>query len=327
MLHITDEGRALIRQALGASLYKRAAPITLAGPPVSEPAGKKSRQLRRQRFDRMVNNAEAILRTGRPTYFEFEGACIAGFRTALVLEGGWYWDDADRAARGVVETALSRIGAERPTFDQAQPEVIYEGLIERTRCIRCGHGIPEDRYTNGKVAKFCSDRCSKNDSAERARLSHGARNWSEWLAFAAVQKNDNLINKRRDCIQCGKVFISIHREQVFCSLACKGQNSAVHQVRPCETCGKEFQTRASRAAGGVSKFCSKPCAVTATWEKRRQTMACDDLGRVQMVPREERSCVVCSTIFRPKRASDPKSTCSVPCRYRLRSQTRWGVPA
>lgn len=314
MLMITEEGRALIRQALGASLYQRNVPVTLAGPkPVA--VKDKGQKLTTARHDRMLQSAIVIMRQSTASAFEFEGAVRAGIRSQLCLEG-WRWSHADAVAAGITDRALSRIGAVRPTFMQGQPTSDWGDLVERTRCVNCGERIPQERKQHGPRVRFCSDACGKSES--------GNRTWAEWLAAAASRKEAYRTLKTKECEQCGSDFVAIDGAQRFCTLTCKGAASRIRDERPCGTCGTSFLPKMNPA--GLQRFCSKPCAVTATWEKRRQTMACDDLGRVQMVPREERSCVVCSTMFRPKRASDRKSTCSVACQYRLRSQTRWGVP-
>lgn len=78
-----------------------------------------------------------------------------GIRSGLILQGGWRWRDADAAARDVVRSALRRIGARRPSWQQGQPEFTqFAVLYERTRCVRCGWKLPEGHR------RFCSRRCS-----------------------------------------------------------------------------------------------------------------------------------------------------------------------
>lgn len=61
-----------------------------------------------------------ILDTGEPTKFAFEGACHAGLRARLCLEGT-AWPQADKFANEVVNEALRRIGASRPTWQEGSP--------------------------------------------------------------------------------------------------------------------------------------------------------------------------------------------------------------
>lgn len=94
--------------------------------------------------------------------FGLEGPLRSAMRADLCMRG-WQWSDADQAARDVVATAHSLLGAERPDWYEGQPEyVIAPGvLIERTRCAWCHKRLPEGR------PKFCSDTCK---SAYKGRV-------------------------------------------------------------------------------------------------------------------------------------------------------------
>ena len=97
------------------------------------------------------------LEAGRaPSPFVYEGPFRASIRAALTLQG-WRWAPADDAAVLVVTIALELLQAERPSWEQGQPDHVTHGgaLIARTRCIRCHAPLPEGHF------KFCSPTCGQ----------------------------------------------------------------------------------------------------------------------------------------------------------------------
>lgn len=116
------------------------------------------RKLNQARRNHLIDKTAKILNTGEASKFEFEASCRHGIRSSLCLQG-WSWTDADLIATEIVAAALNRIGAERPTWAEGQPEYTQNGggaLIERTRCIRCHTQLPEGHY------KFCSKLCGQS---------------------------------------------------------------------------------------------------------------------------------------------------------------------
>lgn len=152
MLAITEEGMKLVRAAMtGWQGRGRTVKVTLAGPKPRKPkANTVTEGYRRTLIDQIV----AIMRKGEPSVFAFEGFMRHGIRSGLCRRG-WDWHDADALAADVVGAALARLGAKRPTWQQAQPEWVQYGvtLIERERCVNCGWQLPEGH------TKFCSSRC------------------------------------------------------------------------------------------------------------------------------------------------------------------------
>lgn len=123
--------------------------------PKPEPKAK-LRRINKDRRRHLVETVAAILKRGEPTVFAFEAACRHGLRSRLCLQG-WKWAEADALAAEIVATALNRIGARRPTWEEGQPEFAQNGagaLIERTRCIRCHKPLPENHR------KFCGHTCA-----------------------------------------------------------------------------------------------------------------------------------------------------------------------
>ena len=104
---------------------------------------------------------------GAPSWFTLEGPAVAVIRAQLCLER-WPWSAADWAARDVVGEALARVGAERPSWAEGQPEFTQGGIIrtERTSCAECGKPLPEGHKL------FCSKRCG---DAARSRRHHQAK--------------------------------------------------------------------------------------------------------------------------------------------------------
>jgi hypothetical protein len=119
--------------------------------------------------------SEALAAGRIPSKFAYEALFRASLRSALCLQG-WGWADADQAAAGVVQASLRKLKAERPSWNEGQPEWTIEGgtLIERTRCIRCHNPLPEGHF------KFCSALCK---GGHHARL--------HWLR----QANEGQISK------------------------------------------------------------------------------------------------------------------------------------
>lgn len=168
---IDPHTRARLFGSQSAYLLLRAKPVTLAGHREKRRKRKGDQVYRR----RLIDQTAVIMRRGEPTDFAFEGFMRHGLRSGLCLRG-WSWADADDMAADIVRSALSQIGAKRPTYQQGQPEWVQDGVItfERERCIRCGWALPEGNW------KYCSARCS---SAHRMDL-HRRFTVEQWEAVS-----------------------------------------------------------------------------------------------------------------------------------------------
>jgi hypothetical protein len=126
------------------------------------------RQAQRAARAEAVRRIACILKTYETSPFQYEGACIHGVRSALCLRG-WQWSAANDHARSLVHSALDRIGARRPSWDQGQPEYLQYGIVmvERTRCARCTRKLPDDRRI------WCSDVCFMNAHKAKQRRHEG----------------------------------------------------------------------------------------------------------------------------------------------------------
>lgn len=115
----------------------------------------KSRRINADRRKHLVNLIAEILKQGEPTRFSHEAPCRHALRSKLCLQG-WGWQEADTMAKEIVDAALNRVGARRPSWKEGQPEWTQDGFapIERTRCVNCGGRLPEENL------KFCSRICT-----------------------------------------------------------------------------------------------------------------------------------------------------------------------
>ncbi len=286
MLQITPAALALLRSAQEAANSRIRRKLQRA---------KSARKLNAERSGRLTDLTARILKTGEPTVFAFEGACRAGIRASLCLEG-WKWADADDAARAVIGRALNQIGAERPTWNQGQPEYVSLAGTARTHCARCGGKIDEDRgSTNGTPVRYCSDLCAHNAMAERKRLSGEKVSLAEYLATCAARSAQTMEERATDCAHCGTVFVTRRADRKFCSRECYAEAKTKWQDRECLHCGTVFKPKNS-GGKGVSRYCSRECA-----------------GAMRVRSRPALQCLTCSTIFYPPYPSDKRSYCSPVC--------------
>jgi endogenous inhibitor of DNA gyrase (YacG/DUF329 family) len=171
-----------------------------------------------RRREALVATVAAILDTGEPTRFAFEGAAVAGLRSGMCL-AAWPWREADAQAREVVGAALRRLGAERPRWIDGQPEVVEPVGELRSCCIRCGKMLPEDGPAKGAHRKYCSRECKQNQAAEAKRKDHRRRSAAERAAADAAKMAARV---RRPCPVCGKPIGKRDIEAKYCSRKCAG---------------------------------------------------------------------------------------------------------
>jgi hypothetical protein len=269
----------------------------------------KPRQLNKDKRRHLVATVLAILESGTPTKFAYEASCRYGLRRTFCVEG-WPFHEADATAADIVSTALRRIGAQRPTWQQGQPEWQQFGYapVEYTRCLHCGGAIPPDRGSrNGSAVKYCSALCGQAAYMRKARRSGERMTMAEHLAALAARKKRTYLEREKQCEQCGQTFhpgYAVNRQR-FCCLACAkaGQSRPRRSNRACVRCGATFKPKHAAA-----KYCS-----TACYEHRGHSKHSG----------EERTCLVCQTVFRAK-ATLTTRTCSPACGYKFRKDNRRG---
>lgn len=135
------------------------------------------------RFQALVGDLVGAVRLAFETeqtasIFGLEGPLRAGLRADFCRQG-WGWNTADMTARELLAEVFARIGAERPTWNEGQPEWAIEAgtLIERTRCVRCHAPLPEGHY------KFCSRLCNTSHAAFMHRKRQASEDQAVWLAI------------------------------------------------------------------------------------------------------------------------------------------------
>ncbi|WP_159727171.1 hypothetical protein [Methylosinus sp. Ce-a6] len=181
--------------------------VTLA--PVRPAPAKK---LPRHRREAIVDLVAALMRWAEPTAFAIEGPARAAIRARL-CEAGWKWGRADAAADDAVQAALARVGAERPTWKQGQPEWTQEAVlpIEREHCVRCRKPIPEGS------SKFCGSICRMAAKVDRNRRQDKDERYAKEKIYRAAWAEKQ---HPRACKICGTEFKPKHVREWCCSRAC-----------------------------------------------------------------------------------------------------------
>lgn len=229
------------------------------------------------------------MRHWRLSPFEFEGSTVAAIRSGLCLDG-YAWSRSDMEARSLVSEALNRLGARRPTWEQAQREY----TVARENCSWCMMPIDDDLLRGTRPSRFCSEECA------RAALQHRdfeMRSREDQVWQNVIDSIRKTKVKARRCEQCGKTFrpLSWIGDGRYCSAECGFEARRKIEERPCQNCGQMFRpkkvTNGDRAVG---LFCSKACRYA--------------------YERPARECFVCGAEFRPR--SSYAFFCSPTCNKR-----------
>jgi hypothetical protein len=234
--------------------------------------GERVSRQKRLHHDPIVRAVAAILDTGAPTYFSWEGACRAGLRQHLCLVG-WPWRRADDRAALIIELALARIGAVRPTWLQGQPE--FREDEQRVTCARCGARLKSEH-----ARRWCSDECKTAHWLHRKNTQARLDAETLQLAFETARANGAL---KCNCERCGALFKIESRHQLsqrFCSRDCARAASQADKISTCRACGAEFRYRergqlycsvrcANAERPAVEKICQQ-CGETYTATNRQR---------------------------------------------------------
>lgn len=229
-------------------------PVSLAGP------HRRAEALPAYRREAMTVVVVGILEEWRASKFEFEGACRAGVRSGLCLDGH-RWRSADAWAEAIVSEALRRIAAERPTWAEGQPECTQDGFftVERTRCDHCGKPLPADARSD---KRFCSKACRNVAKELRAiklkRMFDVAEYKAVVAASAQARRQASETRKIQACEYCGDVFSARRAVVRFCSDRCSRASRQRPIFLTCLHCGVVFDAKRK-----TQKYCSVKCADNA----------------------------------------------------------------
>lgn len=273
--------------------------MTLAGKPEQNQTKRAPLNAEDQRV--IIPRVMEILETGQSSKFQFEGAVRHGLRAGFCLDG-LPWAKADSRAAIIIEKALHRLGASRPTWMEAQPEYAQDGFAPTlySVCQRCGSPLAADVREG---TKYCSRSCKDSaQSAFRWRLRRIEGEAGMRAVMAARKETRKKTIGNYLCETCGTEFERLWKPEGyrFCSHACSGKRKYALEPRPCAHCGAEFYpTR------GNSKFCS-PCLKPAKKAYNKAYHASP--------PPSERPCAVCGRPFCPAKKS--ALYCSAACNNR-----------
>lgn len=193
-------------------------------------AGRRRESAIRQVMDR--------LRDWRLSKFEHEGTTRAEIRSALCLKGHG-WALADMEAAELVSAALRRLGAERPSWLEGQPEYTDNGrdqdareaMLARTiECARCGSIFAP---LNNLPVKYCSVECA-----------------------------NPVLYGPKPCEHCGKTFKPKEAKSRFCSPICASFGQRTVDERQCRHCKAIFRPKNGNQPG-EGFYCSRVCYFAA----------------------------------------------------------------
>lgn len=237
----------------------------------------------------------ALVEDWRSSPFEHEGACRHGLRRALCL-AGHSWRVSDHEAQTIVDTAIQRLGFERPSFEEGQPD--WSGGTDY--CSWC-HG-PMELEGMSRKQRFCSAECASMAVTHRNRASAAYEGVVLRSAYRLIAKAKA---PPKDCMYCGGSFQSDREEAMFCSNKCGSRWSKGDLLLKdivCEGCGKT-----TKPSNRGAKFCSLTCRSVTLWTRERE--------RLSVVTRE---CQCCRIDFTP--GAEKSIYCSPRCASTMASR-------
>lgn len=214
-----------------------------------------------QKREHLISRTMDLLKDWRLSPFEHEGAVRAGLRSGLCLQG-FAWRLSDFEAASLVEAGLTRMGAERPTWEQGQPDYTDSPDF----CSWCRG--PLDDETRTRSQRFCSAECAALALEHRAWKSSQYPGMVLRSAFRLIAKEKA---PPRTCDYCGKSFRSEREDARFCSSRCGvrwSYGDLLLKDIVCEGCGK-----VCKPAHRGSKCCSRSCASSVKMRKERERLA------------------------------------------------------
>jgi len=191
---------------------------------------------------RIEDDITEAMRDWRETPFENEGPFRAALRSTLCLQGH-AWNRADAEAAELVQVALHRQGAKRPTWEEGQ--LTYTESPDF--CSWCRGPLSADDIASAR--RFCCAECTR---MALTRRDYGAPGEYSPVRQSIRDILRKLESKPRVCTGCGKQFQSRNRNQKFCSHQCKFAGILIDIN--CDWCGKTFRQKAQSQL-----YCSNSC--------------------------------------------------------------------
>lgn len=187
------------------------------------------------------------------TPFEHEGSTRAGLRSGLCLNG-LRWPLADLVAADLVASALREMGAQRPSFEQGQPEYVHELIY----CAHCSRELGEDDVSANRARRYCSVECAKAAMAKQS-MRHREKNDKFKRSAQAIVYQAKIAE--RTCVECGGSFRpqSEGKAQKFCSQRCAGASNQKAMAAQGVPCVCTFCGGAYMAGNHKSRHCSTAC--------------------------------------------------------------------
>lgn len=195
---------------------------------------------------RQVNLVRDMLNDWQLTPFENEGAIRTGIRSSLCLQG-YSWQRSDEEASLLVNSAFTKMGVERPTWEQGQPEY----TVPRENCAWCYKALPEEYLTKKKNIRFCSSICAKAMLEAKDTIDRKRRH----AFLGAITRLMNRENAEPvKCPNCNRLFRPERSARIYCSEECYGQSKIVRKPKPCLNCEKIFLPKRDK-----HRFCCMAC--------------------------------------------------------------------
>lgn len=285
----------------------------------------------------VINKVMDVLSDWRLSHFENEGACRAGLRSSLCL-GGNSWTASDLDAANLVAECLLLMGAERPTWDQGQPEY----LIAYDECRSCRGPLPLDEIEGSRKGMFCSKECATSWLTRRDFVFAGKQSKIQEAAQAVLKRESRPLRICEGCSAEYRPYSRIVEDQRYCSHKCYALARQTIPERPCPQCNKSFrpvtnsQIHCSRACAyqrAVDRYC--PGCESPFTARSMKAVYCSDRCRARVKKLASRPdgylagkirtyhCLHCSEAFETN--SDKKRYCSQKCNgaaERLRMKAR-----
>lgn len=233
--------------------------------------------------ERVLSFVYGFMRQWQTTPFQYEGAAVAGLRSALCLKG-YNWNRSDAEAVSLAQESLRKLSADRPSWNEGQ----WEYSASRTNCLQCGGWL--DDHDQAMSRRFCSAECAKGLMTFRAEWADKQTSLAYNLAW---KEHNERTAPGRQCKHCGTTFHGRSKDREFCSRECWYQSSRTLIDKPCSQCGELFHPRSD-----AQRFCSLRCDGIAKAQEYRKTAP-------------ERACPICCSVFRP--STSHQIYCSKAC--------------